>query len=78
MSRIGPVIVFIFTIVVAGLYWATWDACRSYLDSIVINDPYYILMYWIWRMIPAVILFIGIMCLISAGISRGRERVVDY
>lgn len=78
MSRVGPIVLFIFTILAAGMYWATWDACRSYLDSIVINDSFYILMYWIWRLIPAVVLFVGIMCLISAGISHSREKAGDY
>ena len=67
MSKILPFIGFGLTIVVAGIYWATWDACREYLDSLVLNDVYYTLMRTIWAWIPAIILIVAVMCLIVAG-----------
>jgi len=77
LSRVGPLILFGFTIVAGGLYWALWDSCREYLDSILIQDVYYDLMYWGFRIIPAVLLIIAIMCLIASGIGRSKQ-VVEY
>lgn len=77
MSRVGPIIVFIITIVAGGIYWATWEGCREYLDDLLIQDVYYELMFFVWRMIPAVLIFVGIMCLIVAGMGRSKQ-VVEY
>lgn len=73
-SKAGPLIIFGLTIVAGGLYWAIWDSSRSYLDSIVLQDVYYTLMYWGFRMIPAVLLIIAVMCLIVAGTSSREHR----
>ena len=79
MSRVGPLIVFGLTIIAGGAYWMLWDDCRSYLDNILIQDEFYLLMYWIWRVIPAILIFVAIMCLISAGIGiRRRRETVEY
>jgi len=78
MSRVLPLIGFGFTLVVGGMFWALWDGSRSYLDNLVIEDSYYILMRHVWAWIPAILLFIGMMCLISAGIAKARERRVEY
>ena len=78
MSKTGPLIIFGITLTVGGLYWSLWDASRSYLDNILIEDVYYELMYWGFRMIPAVMVIIGIMCLIAAGISMSQKEVVQY
>jgi len=76
--RIIPLIVFGVTLVVGGLYWTLWDGARDFLNNILIEDSYYTLIFFVWRMIPAIIIMIGIMCLIAAGISKARERVVEY
>lgn len=76
-SKVAPLIVFGITFVVGGLYWAVWDGSRYLLDNILVEDVYYTWMYWGWRMIPAVLLIVGIMCLISAGINS-RTQVVEY
>ena len=79
MSKVGPIIMFGFTIAVAGLYYAVWEGSRSYFNNLIINDIYYELIYWGWRMIPAVLLIVGIMCLIMAGISEsGGKGVGEY
>ena len=74
MSRVLPFIGFGLTIVVGGIYWATWDACREYLDSLVLNDVYYTLMRQIWAWIPAIILIVAIMCLIVAGTQSHESK----
>ena len=77
MSRVVPVIIFGFTLVVGGMYWMLWDGSREYLDNILIEDVYYTFMYWGWRAIPVVIILVGIMCMISAAItSRNTNREV--
>ena len=78
MSKVGPLIIFGITLIVGGAYWTLWDASRSYLDSLVINDVYYELIYWGFRVIPAVMLIVGVMCLISAAISTREKEVVRY
>lgn len=79
MSRVGPLVVFGLTLIAGGMYWMLWDGSRDFLDNILIADEYYTLMYWVWRVIPAIILFVGIMCLISAGIGiRRRKEMVEY
>jgi len=78
MGKAGPLIVFAITIVAGGIYWALWDACRSYLDNILVDDVYYQLMYWGFRAIPAILLIVGIMCLISAGIASRKGEVIEY
>ncbi len=78
MSKVVPLIMFGLAFVVGGLYWALWNDSYGYLDSILIEDKYYSLIDFGWRMIPPVILFIGIMCLIAAGITAHRYRTVEY
>jgi len=77
LSRVGPLIVFGLTIIVGGIYWALWDASREYLDNILVEDIYYTLMYWGFRMIPAVLLIIAIICLINSAMGRSKQ-VVEY
>lgn len=74
MSRVGPLVVFGLTFVVGGMFWALWDGSRSAFDSILVADEYYTLIFFIWRMIPVILLIVGIMCLVSAGIAKARER----
>ena len=77
MSKIAPLVLFGLAFVVGGMYWSLWNDSWDAFDNIVIKDSYYELINFGWRMIPAVILIIGIMCLISAGIlsRRGREEI---
>ena len=75
MSRAGPLIVFGLFLIVCGMYWNLWDGARSYLDNLVINDEYYQLMYWGWRIIPAVLVIMGIISLVSGGMSVQRETI---
>jgi len=77
LSRVGPLIVFGLTIIAGGIYWALWDASREYLDSILVEDMYYTLMYWGFRMIPAVLLIIAIICLIASAMGKSKQ-VVEY
>lgn len=74
MSRVLPILGFGLTIVVGGFYWATWDSCREYLDSLVLGDVYYTLMLHIWTWIPAILLIIAIMCLILAGVRSNETK----
>ena len=79
MGKVIPLIAFGLTIFVGGLYWAVWNGSRTYLDNFVIVDEYYELMYFGWRMIPAVMLIVGLMCLIAAGVmARSQKEVVEY
>jgi len=75
LSRAGPLIVFGLFLIVCGMYWNLWDGARSYLDNLVINDEYYQLMYWGWRIIPAVLVIMGIISLVSGGMSVQRETI---
>jgi len=77
-SRVGPLVLFGFTLIAGGMYWMLWDSSREYLDNLLINDVYYQLIYWGWRVIPAILIFVGIMCLLSAGLTHSRERGVEY
>lgn len=79
MSKVGPLLLFGITLVVGGIYWQLWEGSREYLDNILITDVYYTLMFWVWRMIPAIMIITGILCLISAGIIAQRQKaVMDY
>lgn len=78
MSHVLPFISFGLTIVAGGIYWATWDACREYLDDLVLNDVYYTLMRTIWAWIPAIILIVAVLCLIVAGTQHSRSRREVY
>lgn len=79
MGKVGPLLVFGLALTVGGAYWALWDASREYLEDFVISDAYYELMYWGFRVIPAVLMIVGIMCLIAAGVAaRGSKEVVEY
>jgi len=77
LGKILPVIGFGLTIVVGGIYWVTWDLCREYLDSLILDDIYYVLMRHIWAWIPAILLIVAVMCLIIAGTSS-REHKEAY
>jgi hypothetical protein len=76
LSRVVPLIAFGVALVVGGFYWAVWEGSRGYLEDFVIADEYYNLGLLIWRIIPIVIIGIGIMCLIAAGMGGRRETVV--
>ena len=78
MSKVLPLLSFGFLLVLGGMYWALWDGSRSYLDSLVIEDSYYILMSHVWAWIPAIMLLVGIMCLIGAGILARKQSEVGY
>ena len=79
MNRVAPLIVFIVTIIVGGMYWALWDDCQSYLATFVVHDVYYELMSWVFQLIPAIILVVAILCLILAGLgSRSGGEVIEY
>jgi len=75
LSRVIPLIAFGLTIVVGGLYWALWDGSRSFIDQFVVNDVYYQLMIWVWGAIPAILIIVGILCLIAAGVSVSGNRM---
>lgn len=74
MSRVLPILGFGLTIVVGGFYWATWDACREYLDNLVLDDVYYMLMRQLWSWIPAILIIVALMCLILAGTKQNEMR----
>ena len=78
MSRVVPLLTFGLTLVVGGMLWSLWDGSREFLDSFIIEDAYYILIRHVWAWIPGILIIVGIMCLIAAGISKSRERVVEY
>jgi len=69
-------IIFGVTIIIGGMYWALWDGTRSFISFLVLNDVYYELAFFIWRMIPIVMLFVGILCLIVSATSIRNEKVV--
>jgi len=73
-SRVGALVIFGVTLLVGGAYWALWNASRSYLNNILIEDSYYELMYFGFRAIPAILMIVGIMCLISAGVNIRSSR----
>ena len=73
MNKVIPLIAFGLAFIVGGLYWSLWNDNFDSLDSIIIEDEYYELASFFWRIIPAAIIFVGIMCLISAGVSNRRE-----
>ena len=76
MSRVLPLIVLGITLFVGGLYWMLWNDSTTYLDNLVINDAYYTLASFIWRMIPAVLLIVGLLCVIMAGVNATRNNEV--
>lgn len=79
MSKAGPLIAFGIGLFVCGGYWAVWEGSREYISFLVINDAYYQLMSLVWDLIPAILMGIGILCLIVAGItSRSRGEVYNY
>ena len=79
MSKVGPLLLFGVTLVVGGIYWMLWEGSREYLNNILVEDSYYTLIFWVWRMIPAILLISGMICLISAGIIvRQRKGVIEY
>jgi len=73
LGKILPVIGFGLTVVIGGVYWATWDGCRSYLDNLVLGGSYYMLIRHVWAWLPAILLICAILCLIIAG-TNAREH----
>ena len=76
MSRVVPLLIVGITLFIGGLYWSLWNDASTYLDNFVVHDEYYELVSFIWRMIPAVLLFVGVICLILAGISAAQRTEV--
>ena len=77
LGKVIPLIAFGITVFLGGLYWHLWDDSRTYIDQFVVNNEYYTLMYWLWKMLPAVMIIIGLICLISAGVSASRGTVIE-
>jgi len=78
LSRVLPFLAFGMTMIVGGMYWMLWDDSRSYLDFLVVNDAYYELAYFLWRMIPIMLLIVGIIFLIVAGVNASKKEVISY
>jgi len=76
LSRAAPLLIFGITLFVGGLYWALWNSSKSYLDFLVVDDAYYQLAFFIWRIIPVVMLVVGIICIIVAGIGAAQRTEV--
>jgi hypothetical protein len=74
MSKVLPLIAFGFLFILGGSYWMLWDESMEYIEEFSLGDEYYELISFGWRMIPAVIIFVGIMCLITAGIKGTRNN----
>lgn len=72
MSKIVPLIAFGFGLIGVGAFWSLYNDCLSYFDFLVINDVYYELMAQGWKVMPIIFVLVGIMCLISAGVSATR------
>ena len=75
MGKVGPIIVFGVAIIICGIYWSMWEGSREYLNDYVVNDPYYALAYFLWDMIPIILILMGIMALVSAGLTSRRQKV---
>jgi len=69
-----PILMIIFGLFVSGFYWHIWDDSTTYIQPYVINDEYYTLIRFVWDIIPLLILFVGVVWLISEGASGRREE----
>lgn len=78
MSKVIPLVMFGMAFILGGIYWHLWDDSIAVLDSILIEDVYYDLISFIWRLIPPAIIVVGIMCLIAAGIAAQKSREEIY
>jgi len=74
LSKILALISFGVTLIGFGAFWSVFDGVREYFDSFLIpGDPYYTLMYFGFRAMPVIVILIGIMCLIAAGIAASSS-----
>ena len=77
MSKILPLVAFGLGFLGAGAFFSLYDGAMPYLSSFVIEDKYYLFMESLWSVFPAIIMFIGIVFLIAAGVAASKNTIQD-
>lgn len=75
MNKVTPLIGLGLGLIVVGAFWSLYNDSLSYFDDFVIDNEFTTLFELGWESIPIIFLFIGIMCLIAAGVSASKS---DY
>lgn len=77
MNLVAPLIGFGLLFLAGGFFWKLIDDVIDlhFLDFIQYNK-YYTFSQLEWDMIPWILMIMGVLCLIGAGISYGQSRTV--
>lgn len=75
MNKIVPLIAFGIGLMVAGAFFTFFDDTLPEFDEFLIEDEYYTLMKMIWNGFPGIIMIVGLICLIAAGVSASKNTM---
>jgi len=79
MSATKPLIGFGLAIFLSGLLFHFYnDVITNYFSQYIVdlNDKYYLMENLLWDLIPFILIFLGIVCLIFGGISYVNVKEV--
>jgi len=76
LGKIAPVLMIVFGLFIAGIYYRLWDSCISFFEPYIIEDSYYQIIRLGWDAIPVALVIIGIIWLIKQGTNSSPEMVV--
>jgi len=89
MSKVVPLIGFGVGIMVVGFYWHLYnDVFLMFIQQYVLgsytawgvsytHDKFFDFMYMVWRILPWICVFIGVVLLIAAGASASGGKSVE-
>lgn len=89
MNKIMPIIGFGVGILVLGLYWQLFNdvllihISQYFMPSYVafgtlyVSDKYFEFMYMLWRIMPWICMFVGLLLLVSAGAGTSNDTEGD-
>lgn len=63
----------------AGIWYRLFDdAINTYFQGYILDSPYYQLADLVWDSIPYLLIIIGVLCLVLAGVAYKGTREVVY
>lgn len=77
MNKLIPLIAFGLGLIIAGAFFTFYDDVLPELDEFLIEDEYYTLMKMGWDAFPGIIMLVGIISLIAAGVSASKNTIGD-
>jgi len=77
MNKLIPLAAFGLGLIVAGAFFTFYNEALPEFDEFLIEDEYYTMMKMLWDGFPGIIMIVGIVCLIAAGVGASKNTIGD-